>query len=284
MNELAINSTSLTITVVFPVLLLILIGVLFLRKVRQQRKEQIEGLNLILTITRLVKLLQQHRGLSYGLLRGDRELLVRLNQVEQQIGNCIGTLMPVPRVLSELERWVGFESHWASLSRRNLEIAAENNLEQHSLMIANLLFMIEDIAEVSHLTDNDIKSDMKISNLWRLMLQSAEWVGQARALGTGVAATGTCTSVERIRLKFLRGKIAMSMAMINSQDSGLAEAVELPLRGLQNLLQTMDESLIAAQRPSVTPEHYFDLATESIESIIKVFDELIGRLQGIIKV
>jgi hypothetical protein len=147
-----------------------------------------------------------------------------------------------------------------------LESDADKNFKQHNILIANLLYLIDDIADVHHLSK--ITGDAMDTD-WRYLLSVAEYIGQARALGTGVAARGECSGVLRIQLNHLRNKIASSV------DSSWPDKSRIEI---QQLLRCIETQLIG-ERPSIQAGDYFTLATRCIEHVLEQFDRQIDRLQ-----
>eukprot|EP00487_Bulimina_marginata_P001267 TRINITY_DN1270_c1_g1_i1.p1 TRINITY_DN1270_c1_g1~~TRINITY_DN1270_c1_g1_i1.p1 ORF type:complete len:106 (+),score=46.77 TRINITY_DN1270_c1_g1_i1:97-414(+) len=74
-------------------------------------------------------------------------------------------------------------------------------------MIANLLYVLEDEAESSHLSSLSLPTMPNVGFVWRELVASTEAIGQTRAIGVGVATIGNCNSVDKIRLSFLEQNI-----------------------------------------------------------------------------
>jgi hypothetical protein len=276
-----INSAQSDLIMLFgslllPALFLIVTTVLFVKKKQSKKNTQIKGLDSISFLATLIKMLQQHRGLTYGYLRGDETLRKNLLSVESSVQAHLQNALTNFLSDEEKERWEGFVSHWKRMVQNNLRISPENNLEQHNLMISNLLFLVEDLSESHCLDEIELNErDKSVSLGWIGILRTAEWVGQARALGTGIAASEKCSSVERIRIKFIRGKInALSQdvyAWERSPFSDQGNNNEV-FKHLETFLSTLDNRLIAPSSPTVSASEYFDLATKAIDEFLALFD------------
>ena len=163
-------------------------------------------------------------------------------------------------------KWSSLVDHWTRLGLSYLQGDADNNFKQHNILIANLLYLIDDVADAHHLSK--ITGDAMDTD-WRYLLSIAEYIGQARALGTGVAAKGECSSVLRIQLNHLRNKIASSV------DSSWPDKSRVEI---QQLLRCIETELII-ERPSIQAVDYFTLASRCIEHVLDQFDRQIDRLQ-----
>lgn len=156
--------------------------------------------------------------------------------------------------------------HWERLLGLYLQQDADKNFKQHNILIANLLYLIDDVADDHHLSK--ITGDSMDTD-WRYLLSIAEYIGQVRALGTGVAAKGECSSVLRIQLNHLCNKIASSV------DASWPDKSRVEI---QQLLRCIETQLIV-DRPSIPANDYFSLATRCIEHVLEQFDRQIDRLQ-----
>jgi hypothetical protein len=163
-------------------------------------------------------------------------------------------------------KWSSLIDHWSRLGGGYLQGDGEKNFKQHNILIANLLYLIDDVADVHHLSK--VTGDAMDTD-WRYLLSIAEYIGQARALGTGVAAKGECSSVLRIQLNHLRNKISSSVDS-SWPDNSRSE--------IQQLLRCIETQLII-ERPNIQAGDYFKLATRCIEHVLEQFDRQIDRLQ-----
>lgn len=250
----------------FPVGFLVFLIVSLTRKKRYATLLFTQGIEYIKLLRSLLTYVQQHRGLTTGFINGN---LGAKPDIEKMA-------IKIKRVMSELDqagdwirgnvKWSSLVDHWTRLGVTYMQGDAEKNFKQHNILIANLLYLIDDVADVHHLSK--ITGDAMDTD-WRYLLSIAEYIGQARALGTGVAAKGECSSVLRIQLNHLRNKIASSIDA-SWPDSSRAE--------IQKLLRCIETQLIV-DHPTIQPSDYFTLATQCIEHVLNQFDRQIDRLQ-----
>lgn len=245
-------------------------------RLRQQRRQ---GAYLLLAMRRLLEHLQQHRGLTTGYLRGDRSLAAGIEQTRHAISDDLRQL-DAPS-LASFDRWLAFDDHWSRLGRTALSLSVAANLDQHNRMLANLLQLIEDIAANRGLLFVVSPGD-GTGTLWRELLQTTEWLGQARALGTGIAAAGASTGVERIRLGFLCERIrvqsGVALATLARSHQGAGATLDHARETVNGLIAIIEDEFLGGKPLTVLPSAYFDQATNAIGAQFRVVDEFLATL------
>ncbi|MFC3116893.1 nitrate- and nitrite sensing domain-containing protein [Cellvibrio fontiphilus] len=225
-----------------------------------------QGITYIKILRSLLTYVQQHRGLTTGFINGNEAAKLDIQLLEQQIKRSMAEVDAAGEWMHNNVKWSSLLDHWSRLGVLYQQGDADKNFKQHNIFIANLLYLIDDVADVHHLTK--ITGDAMDTD-WRYLLSIAEYIGQARALGTGVAAKGQCSSVLRIQLNHLRNKIASSVD---------ASWPEQSRREIQHLLHCIETQLVV-DRPSIQAQDYFRLATKCIEHVLNQFDRQIEQLE-----
>lgn len=211
--------------------------------------------------------IQQHRGLTNGFLSGNLSLVPEIQKLEIQIKNEIADIQAITGWIQTNSKWDSIVDHWLRIGANYKQVDAENNLKQHNNLIANILYLIDDLAYAHHLgklgligaTDSD----------WRKLLFVAEYVGQARALGMGVVSRGVCTSVLRIQLNHLMVKIETNI------NPAWPDSTQ---RDFRYFLKVIAGQVIT-DTPSIAPVEYFKLATGCIEHVLAEFDRQVEKIQ-----
>jgi methyl-accepting chemotaxis protein len=122
----------------------------------------------------------------------------------------------------------------------------------------------------------------------------SELLGQARAIGSGVATRGTATPAERANLAMLEGGIKdaleavdhglevasntnakLKMALGNNQDE--------TKRSVNGFLTLMESKLINAENINVNQSEYFENATNVIANAYRMYDILLPELDRLLK-
>ncbi|WP_409524795.1 nitrate- and nitrite sensing domain-containing protein [Nitrincola sp. MINF-07-Sa-05] len=288
------DSTVLILTLLLLITATVLL--LLLRWHLQSRtlKRQKQGVRLLTLLRELIADLQRHRGLSTGLLRGDKSLSSDLQQVRTRINTRLQLKSELNNnfrnessnefsaFLKDNERWLGITDHWSRLGRDTHHVTPDNNLQQHNRMIGNLIFLAEDVAESLHLPDKNRLLSYQ-PYIWREVIQAAEWAGQARALGTGIAAAGQSSAQERIRLRFLRDKIqalsdtAFTMLRHKSPDNNLFNLLA-PEAAVCSLLLCIEQELLRSEKTAIAAKSYFAQATLTIDALFTLVDTALEHL------
>lgn len=215
----------------------------------------------------LLMYIQQHRGLTNGFLSGNVAVEDDIQKIEILVAREIEELSALDGWIRESSKWDSIVDHWRRINSHYKTVDAEVNLKQHNTVIANLLYLIDDLAYAHHLgrlglidaTDTD----------WRNLLFIAEYVGQARALGMGAVSKGFCSSVLRIQLNHLIVKIESNI------NPAWSEAIREDFRNFINVIETQ----VIVDTPSVSAADYFKMATGCIEHVLKEFDRQVERIQ-----
>lgn len=134
-------------------------------------------LGLIAQIKDVIYKIQKHRELCI-FSRANSEALV---QIKSEVSHIINGLSFDSSLLYN-SRWIGFIDHWFRLQINAANLNPTENFEQHSNMIANLVQLLEDIAEAEKFTKEQFTLLPNITLLWREIPQFIESVDQAFVL------------------------------------------------------------------------------------------------------
>lgn len=225
------------------------------------------GIAYLKRLRSLLTYIQQHRGLTNGLLSGNGSVVEDIQRVEVLIAREIGDISAVDGWVKDNPKWESILDHWKRIQSNYQTMEVDVNLKQRNILIANVLYLIDDLAYAHHLGKLGL-IDATETN-WRNLLFIAEYVGQARALGMGVVSKGVCTSVLRIQLNHLVVKIESNINL------SWSEVVQNDFR---YLLKVIEEQVIV-DGPTITPAEYFKLATSCIDHVLREFDRQVERIQ-----
>ncbi|MBS7724041.1 hypothetical protein I0E51_01160 [Pseudomonas lalucatii] len=123
--------------------------------------------------------------------------------------------------------------------------------------------------------------------IWREVVQAAEWAGQARALGTGIAAAGQSSAEQRVRLRFLYQKIrllaetAFATLQRHAGEHPQGDLFRLPHRQrvIDDLLHCIEQELLGKAQPAIAAKTYFQHATQAIDELLALVDTALQQLQ-----
>lgn len=247
---------------------------IYLRVQRLERQQHTRRIHLLHRLRQLLSLLQKHRGLSAGILSGDKSLSADRAVIQQEIQSLLKGAQTEQVLLAPFERWHTLTEHWGRL-QANQQLDVRACLLQHHQLIRTLLFLIEDLAEASHLAASHPELEY-LPWVWKGLLPSAEWAGQARALGTAVSAKGCSTPAERIRLRFLcqqlREESSHTLQRLKAQPD-LQKSLLPAQAALQQFLWTLETQILQENGPPLNAKEFFALATQAIESLLAIADD-----------
>src|SRR5262249_8073685 len=126
------------------------------------------------------------------------------------------------------------------------------------------------------------------------LLRVVEDLGQARALGAGIATRRAATEEERIRLAALVGE---TQAAITAMQRGLGVAFDvnprlrLPLQGplkdsvaaTDEFLRTIQTGLLGAGPIDIAPADYLAAGTRSIDAAFRLYDQTSPALDELLR-
>lgn len=257
---------------------------------RQTKQIQLEGIQLLKHISQLISDSQKHRGVSIAYIKGNKAVASDIRELQRAISDSSRQLLSNQQ-FSQLERWSAYQVHWQRLEAKVFDLSAENAFQQHTRLVANLLFLLEDVAEKYRLS-SEYLSALPIANLlWRELVQIAECIGQSRALGTGAATAKMCSSVEKIQLGFLHSKITDVADLIfnelshysdSIQDRELAALIDYSRQLTTTLCLTIEQELLQPKVVDIDADEYFSLATKTINAINRVFTSQLSRLEQLV--
>lgn len=257
-------------------------------KIKKQKDLQLKGLVNISHIKALISLIQSHRGLSSAWLHGDESKKNALLVLEQKASSEINYLKEQTEIIKN-SRWGAFADHWGRLVRLDSSRDPSNNFKQHTQLVANLLYLLEDEAEHSRLHAMALPAFESVGFVWRELVTTTESIGQSRAIGTGVATSKYCSSVDKIRLSFLQENIQKTMNETLAQLSSLpdfttrhTQLLKIATTKIEFFTKTIEDELITANEITINQDDYFALATDSISSLDDIFSLQMEQIKRII--
>lgn len=250
-----------------PAIALFTLGYGVVKRKKMEEKLFFDGIAYLKRLRALLTYIQQHRGLSNGLLSGNSSLGDEIQKVEVLIAREIADISSMNGWVKDNPKWESILDHWNRIQSNYQTLEIDANLKQHNSLIGNLLYFIDDLAYAHHLGKLGL-IDATETN-WRNLLFIAEYVGQARGLGMGVVSKGFCSSVLRIQLNHLVVKIKSNIS------PSWSEAVR---NDFNHFLQVIEAQVII-DSPTIQPAEYFRLATGCIDHVLREFDRQIEKIQ-----
>lgn len=281
-------------SMIFLALAAVAIGLAFFLNGKNRKNCQslrIEGIRVNRMVMKLLLDLQQHRGMVNAFLNGDSSFKPRLEKKQTEIENGMAKLDALrDKGLLTAQRWDSIRNVWQALRSEVLALSTGDSFRRHSELIRAVLYSLGDVAERSQIVSTCTADAALVNALWTDIPSVAEGLGQARGLGAGVAAQGRCSSVARIKLRFLEEQISETMGWVSADlvSAGAAQektasiglAWESANKAIHEFLTLLDEKLINVDRPAIDAEHYFNAATKALDAAFSVFNQASDTLES----
>lgn len=274
-------------TITSIIITLFLIAVIVVTITWNQKKhwqQHSASLPNIILLKSLITLLQKHRGMCASYLQGNQESLEVIKTLSTKIAPMVKQLNSTNMINTHL-RWLGFTDHWQRLKKHVLKLSVDKSFTQHTELIINLLYLLEDTAEQQQLDKSTFKHIPHVSLLWRELPFTAEYIGQSRALGMAVTTAGFATQVDKVKLGYLETKISQLaknvFQQIQENATGKTEQqhfIQLASQACQKFTDIIQKELLNSTTVTIQPSDYFAAATQSMEAIHRLLDSELQEL------
>ncbi|WP_150046317.1 MULTISPECIES: nitrate- and nitrite sensing domain-containing protein [Methylomonas] len=246
-------------------------------------RSQQRSIELTARLKQLLTQAQQHRGMVSGYLNGDQSFKYKIPALQAEIARNSDTLAELLAEFSEHASAFGrIRQSWQDLQNNACSSGKEYSFERHCIVIADILKLLQDIAEQAHLHRDSSCPYSFTETIWHLLPDVAEAIGQARAIGVGIAATGRSKTTERIKLGFLVKRIRQALKRAETgifasktylSADGEFQPVSVKLHtNIQHLLETVEKQFIGDAISNIDPGHYFETATSTISAVFSLYD------------
>lgn len=262
-----------------PGIAILALGLLYYRHRQRHRldtrrlqiaRKALEGGGLLLG---LVRAIQQHRGLSSGWLAGERSFEQRLHERRQEIDRHLNQLTEIAKLETAMPRpcfthqnLVLFRFQWRELVEDLPSLSIDQSIARHSLMISRALDWLSSLGEARiELAVPDRVSAGLVRNHADRLPMLAEYLGQVRAVGSGVAARQQCSPVARVRLRYLttRAEMLLKEAHAAAQDAQSNAAA----KAVTELLGVVRRQMLDTGTIKIKADNYFETATRAIDGV-----------------
>jgi len=259
-------------------------------------EKELLGLTLLSPLFKTVQLLQQHRGLSSGVLGGTATLIEqRLERQKQTDDAFIVLANTLPVTISDSGQWKKIIDEWSLIKEQGMVWSVKSNFSKQTLIVDQLLVLAQTIADSYELTTPPNLDIFYLLNTTIYQLASTqEYLGQTRAFGTGILAEKKSSALQKLQINTLiaQANKAVHLLQRNLKKTALYNSsIEQTL--LQSAQETFNsshyifklvESDIIQEHYSTTPKHFFQITTEAIDNTYEVmFKVLLPTTELLIK-
>ena len=265
------------------------------KEIRTSRLE-LEGLKLMAPASRVVQLIQEHRGLSYTFLGSSLDMKERRAANEKGLAYAIAALeSQLPAHLARGSDWIAIRAQWERIRDDGLNWSAERNFKLHTSLIDHLLIFKVNIGSEFFLpmdpqTDTSHLIDTSINRL----PMALEHMGQLRAQGSRVLAAKYLTDSQKVILNTLLTQINVELKFItanlakagqhNPELESLFTQVSTQVVNSTETPLDLVESDIMSSRYFTPPQEFFAMTSNAIDQGYELmYSALLPATAGLIE-
>lgn len=265
----------------------------------QTTAKELRALAFVGPVLQQIQLVQQHRGLTHGLLAGYGGAMQRLVDRRQQIDSQFSDLSRVVQNFSNefqdgTESIAMLRTEWESLLAVQSTTTAAESMMQHTEYINRLLRYQLHIADTGRLfEDSNYEAHLLIEMVIEQLPNLLENMGLLRAKGTSILASGRIAEEDRadiighihmlnhslIKLR----RLVNSLSSLKAENSATTERINVFYERLNSsandMVSVISEDILLT-RFTVSPEEYFNRTTIPIDhGFEQIFKTLIPAIQ-----
>jgi hypothetical protein len=277
-------------------------------------QERLDALTLIKQLVQMIKAVQRHRGMSMGMLGGNKYFREDLGQLQHQLERRLVLLQAFASRAGQLlntKDQASLNNAWLTISHDWQQDSVIDNYELHCHLIEQLLSMVAALGKhleqptsslmqeseeprVIHadgaVFPNRLKHLEVLHFSTRLMPAVAEQIGRIRALATYAAAIGKsdkdfnsklryvvqCTRVNNEKLRHQTKRLENLLGT----NAGLLNQLKSYEIKLDFLLNMIESDIATEAEIHADSNRLFNLATDIIDVYLKVVEEGIELLSA----
>jgi len=267
-----------------------------INEVIETSEEELHGLTVLPPLFKTIQLLQQHRGLSSGVLGGtstlNEQLLIKKKQTSDAFSIFVKTL---PQTIVKSDEWGKINNQWDEIQTDGMNWSVKNNFNKQTIVIDQLLILAQTIADNYALTNHpDLDTYYLLTTTIHQLASTQEYLGQLRAFGTGMLAEKNASERQKIQLNTL---ISQANIAINSLQRNLEKTARYNPSIKQSLMESSQgihkhsqyifdlvKTDIIYEQYLTPPKEYFKITTEAIDNTYNVmFGVLLPTSEVLIK-
>ena len=231
----------------------------------------------------LLRLTQQHRGLSAGVLAGNTEMAASRDAKQAEVESAFDAALTALGALGD-ER---LASHVDALAKefRTVAIAVaarsidgRQSFERQTTIVDSQLVLLEDLSHAAGLVLHPTQKGWFLQDaLLRHLPHATEALGQLRARGSAALTRGELSGQDRAAIEALLTRARMhlrsahkSMQIALDADTGVRAAVERPFRAAidsaEEGLRLADQRLLRTQNLDLRATDWFAATTQVIDA------------------
>ena len=267
-----------------------------LNQVIGSSQRELEGLKLIGPFPHVAQTLQQHRGLSAGLLGGDESMRDSLTSIEMDVTEAFEAMAgQLPPSLASSEALQQTRADWERLREEGSTWTAAENFAAHTRLIDRIQTIEVMVAdEYALILDPEISAFYLVDTIVNKLPHALEHLGQLRAYGTGILAEKQVTPQQQTEINILISKLGdtirdleTSLDKAGRHNPALQELISAAFRDISGSAQQVTGLVVSgilADQITARPADFFALSTVAIDkSYTQLHEALLPTTETLIK-
>ena len=259
-----------------------------------QRK--LDGLALIEPLTRTIQTLQEHRGLTGGVLGGDDSMRDSLASKGAEVqASFNGVFVKSLQQPALVEDWRRIEAGWAGIYKDGLKWQGGENFLAHSALLEKLLTYQIHIADHYLLSaDPDVGAHYLVDTATVKLPMTLEKLAQIRGLGTGILAKQKLSGQQRLQmlalnteLNGMRKSLAFNLAKTAGSNPEIKLKLSVAFKDFDELLARLLDQVqsdILSEEFTARPDSFFSTATMVIDKgYAQIYQTLLPTMSASIR-
>jgi len=259
-------------------------------------QRQLEGVALIKPISWTAQVMQQHRGISNGLLSGNEAMREwRIDKGIESVEALRVLEAKLPTGLASNESFRHIKADWEAIRNEGLNWTREESFSAHTDLIGDLQNFHVAAADGYGLTHTPEIGEFYLINTVIDKLPSAlEHLGQLRAYGTGILARKQATELQKVEINTLIARLddALESLRINldktdrynpAAQGSISVTSKDIIDSARQIIGIVKSDIITA-RFATSPNNFFGAATVAInKGYAQLYDSLVPMSEALIK-
>jgi diguanylate cyclase (GGDEF)-like protein/PAS domain S-box-containing protein len=298
MNRLSYTRKFMVLGLIYLIAITVVVYALYasLNQVVRSSQRQLEGIELIKPISRTIQFMQQHRGLSTGVLGGNEAMRTQRKSKEIEAAaafNSIEQRLPAGLVLSK--DWARVKADWHGLQKDWPHWTVAENFAEHTDLIDRMLIFEVRVADDYALTFNsDSDAFYLIDTTVNKLPLALERLGQIRAFGTGILTNRQISEYQKAEMIALVAELrhALKFLTINLEKTGQfnpeiqrsLQAANQDIADSAHRIVELVQADIVAGHFATPPEAFFTMTTAAIDKGYSQMEQtLLPKTEALIK-
>ena len=261
----------------------------------QHLESERKGLAYVRVLRFPLEHVQQHRGMTSAYKNGAEQFKERILSKREQVDGFFTELKQIDAIYSADLQTQGkvdkLISQWEAIKTHAFEQDWPSTLKAHNALLADILALFSHVANSSGIVLDPKLDSYHLGNvLTEVLPQMIEFLGQARASASGIAASGSLNSKSLSGLLTLIGNIniyqghleqGITIAETENQSvsSSLNETNVHYKQSLNVMLDMLQQKIIDSTPISVSSDVVFTTSTEAITTSFQLYNKLIDKLE-----